>query len=139
MKITIKELLLSQPSLQVIGSLKLNTAVKFRLGRIIKQVTDVLSEIEEQRVSLCKDNGGTKRQIALPNGIQEYWEFKEPDSEDKVNAEFKELTKVEVEIVFDKFTEESFEKLEFSSNDTANCLWLFKEPKPADAENSEGI
>lgn len=131
MKITIKEILASSQSLGRIGELKLNTVLKFRLGRVIKQIHKVLDDVEESRKNTIEEAGG---KINKSTGL---YEFPSPEVEEKVNQDLKSLSEEEVEITFDKFSEESFATLEISSIDTANCMWLFTEPaEKSDAEDN---
>lgn len=119
MKITIKELLESQVSLHNIGALRLNTTLKFRLARVIKQVTEALSDMESAKLDLCKREGGTMR------ADKSRFDFPDEETEDRVNEEYRQLIQEHVEIRFDKFSEETFAKLELSSIDIANAWWLF--------------
>jgi len=123
MKLTVRELLESQGALLRIGSITDNSVLKFRLGRVIKQVKKVLAEVEETKVAACEREGGVLRR----NGDVSWYEFPNgnKEGEKRINAEYKELIKEEVEIVFDHFSQESFEPLPINSNDIGDCLWLF--------------
>jgi hypothetical protein len=122
MRLKVSEIISSANSLSTIGSVKVNTALKFRLARIIKQVQKVLADVEQAKKSLIEEKGGV-----LPEG-QTTYKFPSAEIEKEVVKEIEGLADEEVEIHFDKFSEDTFEKLEINSIDIANCLWLFAEP-----------
>lgn len=118
MKISLKDLQNSQASLIAIGSVPINSAMKFRLARVIKQVESALQEVNEAQIELFKREGGV-----TADGRR--YQFPTPETGKKVADEYAELVKEEVEIKFDRFSEDTFEKLNLSSVDIANTLWLF--------------
>jgi hypothetical protein len=130
MKLKINEILSSANSLGNIGAVKVNTALKFRLARVIKQVQEALKDVDEQKVALFKREGSL-------NADKTGYDFPNEEVEKRVEAELKALGKEEVEITFDKFSEDTFAKLEIASIDIANCMWLFAEPSTDTTDTPE--
>lgn len=118
MKISINQLQKSQASLIAIGSIKMTLPLKFRLARVIKQVSDAVQTANDAQIELFKREGGI-----TTDGIS--YKFPTPEAFEKVTAEYSELKKEEVDIKFDRFSEETFETLDILPNDIANTLWLF--------------
>lgn len=123
MKVAIKRLLDSTESLGRLGSVPINSAVKFRLARVIKQVNGELEPFNTVHKELC-ERLGTPVVVPLPNG-QQGTRYNFADNQKQFDLEFAELTAQEVEIKFDHFTEEIFESLPISAVDIVNLDWLF--------------
>ena len=119
MKISLKELNIGYDSLSRIGAIQLNSILKFRYGRVVKQVNVALADLEEARQDLCRNDGGVLRKDGRG------FDFPSKEAGDRVNTEFRELLKEEVDIRFDRFSIKTFEDLPIDSNAIADVMWLF--------------
>lgn len=117
MKITVKELLDSTQAIARVASIPLNSALKFRLARVLKQVKDESESFDRIRTELCEKYGMLKE-----DGSQ--YDF-EPEKKIEFDKEYAALLKESVEIRFDTFSEESFANVDVASIDIMNLSWLF--------------
>lgn len=124
MKIKLKDLIVSSNAIQKLAATPLNVKIAFRLKRILKQVTSELETFESARKELCEKYGTLEG---------DRYEF-EPDEKLKFEEEFNQLMEEEVEIKFDRFSEDSLASVEFAASDLLALEWLFIEDEKEESK-----
>lgn len=135
MKITIQQLLDSTEALQRLIAIPLNSALKFRLARVVKQVQSEMGAFHETRTELCEKYGTIREDRTA-------YDFT-PENQLLFADEYAALARELVELRFDSFSEATFEKIEINTQDVINLGWLFGELGSADivpvSDATEGV
>ena len=119
MKVILKDILQGNESLAKLASAKLNSTLKLRLGRVIKQVKGEMENIEEVRQDLL-------RQHAQYDPSTDAYKFSTPEKKKEFEKAWRELIGEEADIRFDRFAVDDFAELgEVTANDLVNLEWLF--------------
>lgn len=109
MKITLAEIKSLEKSLSKIFDKDLNIKIAYRLGKLLKKMSDEMNLLEENRIKLVKkygkqteDNG----QFAV-----------DPDKTQDFYNEINELMQVEIDIDFEPISLEEFGDIKLSASD----------------------
>lgn len=109
MKITLAEAKSLETSLAKIFDKDVNIKVAYRLGKLLKKLSEEMKTLEESRVKLVQKHGEeneeTKQFSVPPTKTQEFYK------------EFNELMQCEIEIDFDPIPLELFGDIKLSASD----------------------
>jgi hypothetical protein len=109
LKITLAEIKSLETSLGKMFNKDVNIKIAYRLGKLLKKLSEEMKALEENRVKLVKKYGvedEKTKQISVPQ-----------DNAQDFHKEFNELMQVEIEVDFEPIPLEQFGDIELSASD----------------------
>jgi hypothetical protein len=121
MIVTLKELLESRGALQALLQQPMQGRDAFKLSKIAKAVILELETVEQTRLKMCRDAGGTL------NEEENRYDFPQDADREALEKEFAELMKTDVTIPGEQIGIEILAGLRLSASDVVSLDWLIKE------------
>ncbi len=130
MKITLAEVKSLESSLSKIFNKDVNIKLAYRLGKLLKRLSEEMKMLEENRIKLVKKYGEedeeTKQLSVPPEKTQEFYN------------EFNELMQIEIDVDFEPVPLEQFGDIEMSASDVINLDGkIIADESPAEKEKTE--